>query len=186
MNHIGKLLKVVPPAPDPKNVGTMALWHKVKAQADLPDWLFDLFHAYGSGLFAVFNDSGEFWDSIYLLNVFEKPLLAQNVAEGIGLVRQNKLRKEPFLFFPEVANGLFPITCSDQGRLLLIDPTDERTVFVTERFLTYLDRFEYGLVDFLCLAFTGAPDFGYVAMSKETRISRVKFCKHWKDAYKTP
>src|SRR4051812_2325122 len=109
MKRIDKLLTLVPPPKKPKNVGSVRMWNRVKEQASLPDWLFPLFHAYGSGGFTAFVDHApNTW--IKLLNVFERPLLKQHHLHGNGFTEQNQLSHHPVEFFPQSRHGLFIIT----------------------------------------------------------------------------
>ena len=57
-------------------------------------------------------------------------------------------------------------------------------MYLTARFLTFLDEFDYTLFEFLYLAFARVKDLGYLAMPKGASVSKVRFYQNWKDAFK--
>src|SRR5689334_21897539 len=115
MKKIDDLRKIAPPPEKAKNPGSLHIWERVKELANLPDWIFPLFHTYGSGIFAVYGGEGVVYrgegvDFIRLLNVFEKPVLNLHSRIGTGLTEANQSVGLSVEFFPQSKDGLFPIT----------------------------------------------------------------------------
>ena len=182
MMPIDTLVTIVPPPKKPRNAGTAQAWKRIKERVDIPDELFDLFHRYGSGQFTVYMDDG--MDVIRLLNVFEKPLLELQTLIGTGF-EENKSENVKLRFFPRSRYGLFPITESDQSQYLLVDPRDEKKVYVTDKFASGLLKCNYSALDFLCIAFTGEKELPFVAsLKRKPLIVKVMFHQNPGDAFR--
>ncbi len=185
MENFNELVDLVAPSKNAKNKGNEKMWAQIRPQASLPDWLFPFFHTYGSGVFAGFDNKGGFLDFLAIMNVFEKPFLDRHRAMGEFFSGSNEISRLPFVFFPEAPDGLFPITQTDQAMFLLIDPKNERRVFVTDNHLCYFREIGHNYVDYLIMLFQGRISDLW-SIPKKATVSTVTVVDSWGDAQRIP
>ena len=90
---------------------------------------------------------------------------------------------ETVVFFPAARDGLFPVTRTDEGLYLLIDPKNDNQVYSTDNLLCSFRKHAYNLLDLLYLSFTGKKDFDYWGTPENSHVSHVRFFKKQKDAF---
>lgn len=144
----------------------------------------EFFHLYGSGFFSPFDNEGNILDSVKSLNVFESPILKHQLLCGPGFVETAmNVQSYSVRFFPEAADGLFPILRNDEGIYLLLDPKDEGRAFLADDRLSYFKELRYGALEFLYRAFKGEKDVKYWGIPVGNWMKEVRFVLNWKDAF---
>jgi hypothetical protein len=186
---IQHLIKLVPTPAKPVHAGSAKAWQKIKKRAKLPDWLFELYSSYGSGTFAMYDETDRLLDALRLMNAFAQPLLDEHENCGTGWTSERQRHgRLPYPFFPESSDGLFPVASTDQNLFMLIDPKDDQTLYLIDNHGWYFQEVQVAPIDYLYLTFKGERkqilNQDLLAIPEDATICDVRFLRNDENSFK--